>query len=167
MQMNAILKASAGLAAILLTTGSMAQERAKPKDLGILPTAMVAGLADPNGKVPALNGVAGAGVDNLDVAFPQAVLVHGGTYAYTFATQNTTYDGQCTWSYTLTQAQGKGTVTLDSGTFKKDFACKAGSYYAWFLFGKAVANSPGLATLTGTVSFNGKKVTLKTTVRIV
>ena len=161
--MKVILRASLGLAAVLVTTGSMAQERAKPKDLGVLPTVIAAGAIDPNGKVPAINGVAGAGVDNLDLAFPQVVLVHGHFYTYAFGTQNTSYSGKCTWSFTLKQ----GSTTLDSGTLEKNHACTPGSYYAWLLNGKAIPNSPGLATLTGTVSFGGNKASLSVTVRIV
>jgi hypothetical protein len=161
------LKACLGLAAALTATGSTAQERAKPKDLGVLPTILTAGLFDPNGKVPVVNGISGSAVSTLSVAFPQTVLGHGKFYVYLLAQQNTSFTGTCTSSYTLTQIQGKATVTLDSGVLKKDFDCMAGSVYAWGLTGKAIPNSPGLATLTGTISFEGKKVTTKVTVRIV
>ena len=161
--MKTAFRACLGLCAILAASGSMAQERAKPKDLGVLPTIITAGLADPNGKVPVVNGVPGAGVDNLDIAFPQVVLVHGKSYAYLFATQNTSFSGQCTWSFTLKQ----GSTTLDSGTLQKNHSCTPGDYYAWDIIGKAVPNSPGYATLTGTVSFGGKKASMKVTVLIV
>ncbi len=161
--MKAILKASIGLAAILIANGSMAEAPGKSKDLGVLPTVIAAGVIDPNGKVPAINGVPGAGVDNLDLAFPQVVLVHGQFYTYVFGTQNTTYSGTCSWSFTLKQ----GKKTLDSGTLEKSHACTPGQYYAWLLNGKAIPNAPGLATLTGTVTFDGKKATLSVTVRIV
>jgi hypothetical protein len=162
-------KAIAALMALpLLFAGAAAQVMpAKPKDLGVLPTFLTAGLFDPNGKVPAINGIAGAGVDNLDVAFPQAVLLHGNFYVYLFATQNTTFSGTCTSSFKLTQVQGGKTVTLDSGTLKKDFSCTPGSYYAWDAVGKAMPNSPGLATLEGTIAFGKSKVTMKVLMRIV
>jgi hypothetical protein len=154
--------AAALMALPLLMAGASAQEtQRKAKDLGVLPTFLTAGQFDPNGKVPAIDGIAGAGVHNLDVAFPQAVLVHGGFYVYLFATQNTTFSGKCTSSFKLTQVQGGKTVTLDSGILKKNFACIPGSYYAWDLVGKAIPNSPGLATLEGTVAFGDNKVTMK------
>jgi hypothetical protein len=162
--------AAAALFALpLMFASATAQEgRVKqPQDLGVLPTFLTAGQFDPNGKVPAIDGITGAGVHNLDVAFPQAVLVHGGFYVYLFATQNTTFSGKCTSSYKLTQVQGGKTVTLDSAVLKKNFACTPGSYYAWDLTGKAIPNSPGLATLTGTITFGGNKVTMTTVMRIV
>jgi hypothetical protein len=155
-------------AAALATTVATAQEiPGNAKDLGVLPTILTAGLFDSNGKVPAINGVTGSAVDNLDVAFPQSVLQHGNFYVYLLAQQNTSFSGTCTSSFKLTQVQGGQTVTLDSGTFKKNFSCLPGSYYAWDLVGKAIPNSPGLVTLEGTIAFGGKKVVTKVVMRIV
>src|ERR1700749_1506252 len=136
--MKTALKVFAVLAAVLTATGSTAQERAKAKDLGGLPTILTGGLFDPNGKVPIVNGVAGAGVSTLSVAFPQTVLAHGSFYVYLLGSENTSFNGTCTSSYTLTQVQGTKNVTLDSGTLKKNFSCTAGRAFAWALTGKVI-----------------------------
>ena len=129
---------------------------------GMFPAFITAGLLDPNGKVPVLNGVPGAGVANLAVAMPMTVLVHGTSYFYIAALQDYNFTGTCVVSYKLTQVQSGKTVTLDSGTIKS-FSTVPGNVWAWAAVGKAIPNSPGIATLTGSVKYGTVTTSTKTT----
>jgi hypothetical protein len=155
------------LAAVVVTTGaSRAQSDSEPAAAGVMSTFLVAGALDPNGKVPALNAVPGAGVPNVAVAFPTVVLTHGTQYAYTLGSQNTTYSGSCADTYKLTQVESGKTVTLDSGTIGSSYDCAVGDSFYWYTYGKPVPNKPGLATLTGTIAYGTNKVSKKLTVLI-
>ena len=122
---------------------------------------------DPNGVLPAFNKAAGAGVTNLDLGQPASILNHGTAYVYVLSAQDLNFTGTCQASFKLTQKQGTATVTLDSGT-DPTFSCNPsganGGEWAWAIFGKAIPNSPGLATLTGTVKYGTKTVSMATTV---
>ena len=114
----------------------------------IVPTLVLATYPDPNGKVPTINAVPGAGVANMDVGFPTALLVHGKFFVYIVGFSDTTFSGTCAVSFKLTQVQAGKTVTLDTGS--RNVATTPGDW-AWALAGKAIPTSPGVATLTGTV----------------
>lgn len=148
-----------------LSQVAMAQSADAPQAAvpAVLPAFITAGTIDPNGKIPALNGVAGAGVANLDLAQPLTVLVHGSSYMYTVALQNYNFTGTCTVSYKLTQVQNGKTVTLDSAQINS-FSTVPGDTWAWALSGKAIPNSPGLATLQGIVKFGSQTQTTKVNV---
>jgi len=130
---------------------------------GMLPAFVTAGNIDPNGKVPALNGVPGSGVENLSLAFPVTVLNHGTQYVYSVVMQDNNYTGSCTVSFKLAQVQNGKTVTLDSGTVKT-FSTEPGNVWIWVATGKPIPNSPGEATLTGTLKYGGTTTSTKTTV---
>jgi hypothetical protein len=132
---------------------------------GVLPAFITAGLPDPNGKVPVLNGIPGAGVVNLAEAMPTTVLNHGTVYVYVVALQDYNYTGTCVVKFKLTQVQNGKTVTLDAAKIKS-FSCSPGSLWAWAINGKAVPNSPGVATLTGSVQYGAAASATKTTVVI-
>jgi hypothetical protein len=129
---------------------------------GVMPLFISAGAPDPNGKVPAVNAVTGSGVNNLDISAPLATLVNGGSYVYTIALQDVNFTGTCQASFTLTQVQYNKTVTLDSGKVST-FACGPGNWWGWAFSGKTIPNSPGPATLTGTVTYGSQKATTVTT----
>jgi hypothetical protein len=130
---------------------------------GVMPAFITAGTPDPNGKVPVIDGVPGAGVANLGVAAPQTILVHGNSYVYTVALQDVNFTGTCQASFTLTQVQYNKTVTLDSA--KDDtFSCGPGTWWVWVFGGKTIPNFPGPATLTGTVTYGSEKASTTTTV---
>lgn len=121
---------------------------------------------DPNGKVPAFNQVAGAGVANVDLGFPASFLNNGKQYVYSFMMQDLNFTGTCQASFKLTQKQGTTVVTLDSGV-GPSFACGptvTSGGWGWFWTGKPIPNSPGLATLTATVKYGTKSVAMSTTV---
>lgn len=137
-------------AVVALTFGSLqALGQAAPAATPVVvPTLVLATPTDPNGKVPTVNGVPGAGVTNMDVGFPTALLVHARFYVYIVGFSDTTFSGTCAVTYKLTQVQAGKTVTLDTAT--RNVATTPGDW-AWAFAGKAIPTSPGVATLTGTV----------------
>lgn len=148
------------------STTSHAQTDSKTVATDVMATFIVAGAIDPNHKVPALNAVQGAGVANVAVAFPIAVLKHGTQYIYTLGSQNTTFAGTCQDTYKLTQVQNGKVVTLDSGVIVNSYNCTANTVWFWYISGNPVPDAPGIATLTGTISYGTKKVSTKLTVLI-
>lgn len=136
--------AIATLTLISIAASAQAAPAATPV---VLPTLVLATPPDPNGKVPVINGVPGAGVTNLDVGFPTSLLKHGNFYVYLVGFSDTTFSGNCAVSFKLTQIQAGKTVTLDSNS--RIVAITPGDW-AWALAGKAIPTSPGAATLTGT-----------------
>ena len=149
---------TAGMAIVTGMGGSAAAQSVEPDATaappGVIAAFITAGVADPNGKVPKLNAVAGAGVTNIAISSPQGILQHGGFYTIVLASQNVAFKGNCTDSYVLQ----RGTKILAHGTIHT-YACGAGSYWEWAINTPAIPNSPGLANLVGTVAFGGKKVT--------
>jgi hypothetical protein len=149
--------------ALLPAAGSVAgnsSEAAASK--GIVITSFTAGFFDPNGKIPTLDGVPGAGVDNWDIAVPVAALHVGNFYTYQMTFHSISYSGNCKATYKLTQVQGTKTVTLDSGTIAPSFDCTGPSIWAYAVNStKTIPNSPGPATLTGTLAIGGSKLTMK------
>ena len=127
---------------------------------GVLVTSATAGLPDPNSVVPNFNKAQGAGTPTWDIAIPRGILRIGGTYVYSMTTQNTTFSGKCTTSYTLTQVQNGVTVTLDSAVYQTKYACAASQVFGWALSGAPIPNSPGEAKLTATVKYGKKKTSL-------
>jgi hypothetical protein len=130
---------------------------------GMLPAFISAGYIDPNGKVPTINAVPGSGIENLDISFPVTVLNHGTNYVYSVVVQDNNYSGKCTVAYKLTQVQNGKTVTLDSLTITS-FTTAPGNVWLWVATGKAIPNSPGIATLTGILTYGGTTTTTKTSV---
>ena len=113
---------------------------------------VTAGFVDPNGVLPALNGVPNAGVNNLAVANPKALLNIGQAYTYTVGSQDLSYTGFCITSYSLTQVQGGKTVTLQGGKIQR-YKCAPGNIFFWAVNAAPIPNAPGAAKLTGTVKF--------------
>ncbi len=126
---------------------------------GMYVTSVTAGYIDPAGKVPTVSGVPGSAVTNMDVSFPVSLLVHGNQYVYSISLQNNNFTGSATVSFRLAQVQGGKPVTLDSGTITK-FNTVPGDVWLWVTTGKVIPNSPGSATLTGIVSYNGTKTVM-------
>lgn len=119
-------------------------------------TAVLAGLPDPNNKVPALNGVPGAGVHNLDVAIPIAHLLANTSIVYVIAEQNNNFTGTCAVSYELTQTIDGMKKIIDSNSLGS-YQCSANQFYYTFATVSAVPDDPGPVVLTGIVQF-GKKI---------
>jgi hypothetical protein len=115
-------------------------------------TFVTGGAPDPNGKVPAFNVVPGAGVPNFSIANPQGAFVHGGIYTYCIATHDLSFTGNSAFSYKITRKVGTTVTTLQSKVLIKNFAISPG-IWAFCINGAALPNSPGLATLTGAVTY--------------
>src|SRR5215467_11414156 len=137
-------------AAVFAVPGPVNPRIAPPEDGTIVITSVTAGETDPNGKVPTLNGVKGAGTNNWDIAIPTGVLVNGRPYTYTLTFQDVGYSGHCSASYKLTQGTGTKKVTLDQGSIFST-TCAAGDLYLTSAPGRVMPDSPGAATLTGTI----------------
>ncbi len=142
------------LMAVAAVTTMVGTARAAPGAI----TYAVIGDIDPNGKVPALNGVPGAGVANVDVPIPLYVLAGGSAYAITVGTQNNSFAGSCTVSYTLTAVIGGTKTTLGSAT-TQPYNCGKGTTWAWAFNTPALPNFKGAATLTATATFGSTTVT--------
>jgi hypothetical protein len=128
---------------------------------GVIAAFITAGAIDPKRKVPALDAVKGAGISNISMASPLAVLKHGSFYAFILTSQNVTFKGTCADSYVLQ----RGAKILARGSIHT-YGCAPGTYWEWEAVSPAIPNSPGLATLVGTVTFGGKKTTTSATVLI-
>ncbi len=152
--------AVAGFAMFTFAAGVSASAQSVP---AMLPTSVTAGLIDPAGKVPTINGVPGSKVTNLDVSFPLGILTNGNRYVYSITVEDNNYTGSCTVSYALTQLQNGKKVTLDSAKITK-FKTAPGNIWLWVATGKAIPNSPGVATLTGTFKCGANTNSIKSTV---
>ena len=157
-----------GAAIVMAASGAFAFEPKKGNgEQGVVLTSFSAGLTDPNGAVPTLDGVPGAGVHNWDIATPKALLQSGNSYTYQMTFQSLDYTGTCKATYKLTQKQGNKNVTLDSGVIADTFDCSSPTNWAYAVTSsKTIPSSPGPATLTGTLTLNGGKVTMQVPVMI-
>ena len=171
---HTIVMAAAALAMFALTVGLSASAQGQTEEAAanaetpatlpaMLPTSITAGLIDPAGKVPTINGVPNSQVTNVDLSFPLALLVHGNRYVYAVTVQDNSYTGSCTVSYSLTQVQNGKRVTLDSAKITT-FNTAPGNIWLWVATGKAIPTSPGLATLTGIFKRGTTTSSIKSTV---
>jgi hypothetical protein len=155
------MRIAPALACLALTGVAMP---AFAQQVGYVSTVM-AGLVDPNGKVPTFTTYPGAGTPTLAEPIPTVILHHGTVYSYLVVSQNLTYTGTCTTSYSLSQVIG-GTKTTLAKAKIHTYACAAGNTWGWDINGAAVPNSPGPATLIGSVKFGTKTISLKVPVVI-
>jgi hypothetical protein len=125
---------------------------------------VIAGQPDPANVVPQFNIAPGSQVNNLSVAIPESILTHGATYIYWVSFESVSFSGTCTVSYDISQKINGKSKILQAAKILK-FQCGPGQYGAG-IPGAAVPNSPGVATLTGTVAYGSTKAKLSTTVVI-
>jgi hypothetical protein len=128
---------------------------------GVIANFITVGTPDPKGRIPVIDGVPGAGVQNIAIASPLGILQHGHVYTVIVTSQNNTFKGVCSDSYVLK----RGTTVLASGRIHT-YDCQPGTYWEWEANTPAIPNKPGLATLTGTVTYGGKTATTTSTVLI-
>ena len=81
---------------------------------GVIANFITAGTPDPGRRLPVLNAIPGARVDNIAMASPLGVLQHGHAYVLILTSQNATFKGICADSYTLKQ----GATVLASGKIR-------------------------------------------------
>jgi len=127
-------------------------------------TYAVIGSADPNKKLPMLDGVPGAGVSNVDVALPVYILKHGVVYEVTIGVQNYTYAGTCVVSYALGAGATGGTNISNYST--ESYSCPASTLWTFPFPVAVIPNTPGAALLTATVTFGTTTVVTKTPLMI-
>lgn len=130
------------------------------KDQQIFITTLSLGPADPNGKVPTVNGVPDAGVNNWDIPMPSAVLTHGQDYYLTYAIDDAAYTGNCLFTVELTQVQSGHKVVLGSDVFSLPGGCVPGQVLVATDF-HAMPDSPGPVTLSMKVKYDGGKASIK------
>jgi hypothetical protein len=139
---------SAVLALGLAATSASAQ---------IYVTSITASFPDPNGKVPVLDGVPGAGVDNWAMGLAQGVLTHGQTYNYCVSLASATADGNVELDFKIK----RGSTDIQGGTILayKDF--KVGSGGVWYECAgyHTLPDSPGPATLNATAYYKAHGTT--------
>jgi hypothetical protein len=128
---------------------------------GVIANFITVGTPDPNGKVPVIDAISGAEVQNIAIASPLGILVHSHVYTVILTSQNNTFKGVCGDSYVLK----RGATILASGKIHS-YACQPGTYWEWAANTAAIPNKPGLATLTGTVTYGAKTATTTSTVLI-
>ena len=123
-----LLSGTFACAALVIGAGSSATAQpasaAAVAPPGVIANFITAGAPDPNGKVPVIDGVPGAGVQNIAVASPLAILQHGHTYTLVLTSQNNTFRGICADSYVLR----RGSIILASGKIHT-YDCQPGTYW--------------------------------------
>jgi hypothetical protein len=118
---------------------------------GMLPASITAGVIDPAGKVPVLNGIAGSEVPNSAVSIPLTVLTHGTSYCYTISLEDNNVTGDYELDYYIRQVVGGVTKTLVDQKIVTGKTTAPGDVWVWSIYGKALPDSPGIATLYGRV----------------
>ncbi|HEY1614667.1 MAG TPA: hypothetical protein VGF97_13350 [Rhizomicrobium sp.] len=153
--------AALALAAVTaISVGHSPSHRSPGSQSDMVITSLTAGEADPDGVVPTVNGVPGAGVNNWDISIPVAVVEVGGQYVYALTVHDIDYTGSCSAMFKLTQMQSGKRVTLDSGELLGG-TCQGDLVYLTSAAGRPVPNAPGAATLSATVHFGSNKTSLK------
>jgi hypothetical protein len=151
--LTTLLLAGATSFAIPLSDGATHAAAQSP---GMEVTMVTAGAVDPNGIIPALNGVPGAGVYNWDIALPVTVLNGGQNYVLEAMVNDNNYTGPCKGYLELTQVQSGKKVVLAKFVFWSKEDCTAGFGYG----GEnefTIPASPGPAMLSGVIKYGGSK----------
>ena len=118
---------------------------------GMLPASITAGVIDPANKVPVLNGIAGSEVPNSAVSIPLTVLTHGTSYCYTISLEDYNVTGDYELDYYIKQVVGGVTKTIVDQKIVTGKTTAPGDTWVWSIYGKALPDSPGIATLVGRV----------------
>lgn len=119
-------------------------------NLGFFTNIVTIGHQEP-GVLPCFNCVNGAGQTNLGLAVPLTVVHQGTAQNITVTGQNVSYDGPCTFSYSIR-------ATIDSPPIQSGSV--SGSCYPaiWLAyFPMTVPNAPGRYILQGEIDTRGAK----------
>ena len=154
------------LAAAFATVATPVRTSDAAQGSAVVLTSITAGEVDPNGIVPTLNGVSGAGTNNWDIPIPLSVLTKSSPYSFSATFQDISYTGTCRVAFKLQQDQDGKKVTL-AGSQIFSTACSPGLVFLGHrnsqISTKAIA---GPATLTGTVYFGSDRNSLKVPITI-
>ena|ERR1700729_3328142 len=157
--MFANLIAAAAVALAAPATGASNTARMTAGAQGVIITNAAVGEIDPTGIIPTTNGVPGAGVDNVDIATPIALLSVGQNYEFTMAFHDLSYSGSCSESVRFTQIQNGKKVRLRGFTILPQ-DCEAGNVYVAGAETGKFPNSPGSVTMSVTVYYGNQKATM-------
>jgi hypothetical protein len=130
----------------------------------IVITSLTAGAVDPNGVIPAQNGVPGAGVDNWDIATPTAVLQNGQQFVFSASFDDISYTGTCSEEFEVSQVQKGNRVQL-FGTARLGLNCAPG-VGLWSTSPFVIPDSPGPVEASVKVFFGSNKVSMKIPMQI-
>jgi hypothetical protein len=139
------------------------QREAPPDDSTIFPTGIALGEIDPNGKVPTLNGVPGAGVKNWDIALPRAVLKAGHDYELMVSAEDVGFTGACFGEVLMTQIQNGRKELLALVDVTDFIKCKPGHVYVKSREFGIIPDKPGPVTVSFSMHFSGHH---KTTIKV-
>jgi hypothetical protein len=130
---------------------------ATPACAQVYATSVTASLPDANGKVPAFNVVPGSAISTWSIGLAQAVLTHGQAYNYCVSLGSGTASGKASVAFSI----ARGATTIQSATIiaAKDFSVGPNGVWYYCSGYMALPNSPGTATLTGTVSYQATGAT--------
>jgi hypothetical protein len=146
-----LMRFVSGLAAVVCLCAGAAGAAAAPVP-GFI-TFTVVGFADPNGKVPVINGVPGSGVTNLAVPFPVYYLNHGSNYNVTIGSNTTPkFQGNCVTEYIL-YGTVSGKAKKISSAKTKPYACGKETYWAYDWNTPTIPAYIGPASVVAEVSF--------------
>jgi hypothetical protein len=134
-----------------------------PGSAAIFPTSIALGEIDPNGKVPTVNGVPGAGTRNWDIAVPKAVLKAGHDYELTVSAEDIGFTGACFGEVLMTQIQNGRKMILQQVDVTDFIKCRPGHIYVKSRDFGVIPNSPGAVMLEFSMQFSGHH---KTSIRV-
>ena len=123
-------------------------------------TSITATHPDANGKVPAFNVVSGAGIPTWSNGLAQAVLTHGQYYDYCVSLGSAAARGSAEVSFRVT----RGKAVIQSAVIIKAKDFKVGPNGVWYYCSGylQLPKSPGVATLTGIVSYKATGASIAT-----
>jgi hypothetical protein len=120
-------------------------------------TYVTLGYADPNGKVPVVNGVPGAGVSNVAFPLPLRAIRPGYRYAIAIGSQNFSFSGTCSTQYVLTGTlDGKPKLIATART--AGYACGPKAVSPRFFTTPKIPDYKGAASLEAIVTFGESAV---------
>jgi hypothetical protein len=153
-------------ATLVLASGAVIavpQRETTPDNATIIPTSVAFGEIDPNGKVPTVNGVPGAGVKNWDIALPRAVLKAGHDYELTVSAEDVGFTGACFGEVLMWQIQNGRKELLELVDITDFIKCKPGHVYVKSKDFGIIPDKPGPVTVTFSMHFSAHH---KTTIRV-
>jgi hypothetical protein len=122
-----------------------------PAHAQVFVSSITAAIPDSAGKVPGFNKVPGSAIENWANGVAQVVLTHGQPYNYCISLGSAAANGTAGVTFTI----ARKTTVIQSGVILPPGGLTVGADGIWYLCSgyTALPDSPGKATLTGTVSY--------------
>jgi hypothetical protein len=136
---------------ILMAPFAVLALAAAPTHAQVYATSVTAAIPDPNGKVPGFNLVPGSGIPNWANGMAQVVLTHGQSYNYCVSLGSGKAGGTAGVTFTIE----RGSTLVQAGVIVAPGGLAVGRNGIWYVCSgyTALPDSPGKATLTGTVTY--------------